>query len=978
MLRIGLDVGSTTLKTVVLDEKDRILFRKYERHYSQIAEKITAMLREIRAALPACEKAGLALSGSAGMGFAESLGIPFVQEVFATKVAVGEKIPDADCIIELGGEDAKILFVSGLPEVRMNGTCAGGTGSFVDQMATLLGITPDEMNELAKHYTKIYSIASRCGVFAKSDIQPLINQGARKEDVSASIFAAVVNQTVSGLAQGREIAGKVVYLGGPLTFLSELRRAFDRTLALEGICPDDSLYFVALGAALSCEKSVFFLDELIARTASHKTAGNYLGCRPLFSSREEYDAFYARHHREDDRPAASLGPDGRAYIGIDAGSTTIKAVVINEEGGIVFSQYLTNSGNPVPIIKSFLEEVYRRYPAIRIVSSASTGYGEEIIKNAFHTDYGVVETVAHFTAAKAYDPEVDFIIDIGGQDIKCFKIRNGAIDNIFLNEACSSGCGSFLQTFAGALGYSVEEFSRLGLFADKPVDLGSRCTVFMNSSVKQAQKDGASVENISAGLCISVVKNALYKVIRVSAGESLGRHVVVQGGTFLNDAVLRAFEEEIGQPVIRPAAAGKMGAFGAALYARERAAKSGRTESTILGPEELRRFTHEVHAVTCKGCTNRCKLTVNIFDGGRRYIGGNQCEKPTEKKIVRETFSTYDYKRELLEAYSSFEGERETIGLPMALNYYEMLPFWHTLFKRLGFGVKVSPASSKKLYLSGQNSIPSDTVCYPAKLAHGHVKALIDAGVKTIFYPCLSYNFDEKLGDNHFNCPVVAYYPEVIAANTKWPEGVRILHDYLGIHRPKDFTKRFYALLVREFGQDPRPILYREVREAVQAAYAEYARYRELISAKGDEYLALAKERNLPVIVLAGRPYHLDREINHGIDKFICDSGVVLLSEDSLGHHFSREKLAVLNQWTYHARLFAAARFVAEARDPRINFVQLVSFGCGVDAITTDEARRILEGAGKIYTQIKIDEITNLGAVKIRLRSLFATVGQEE
>lgn len=975
MLRIGLDVGSTTLKTVVLDEENRILFQKYERHFSKIAEKIAAMLGEIRKTLPGCDRVHLALSGSAGMGFAEQMAIPFVQEVFATKMAVAKRIPDADCVIELGGEDAKILFVSGLPEVRMNGSCAGGTGSFVDQMATLLGVTPDEMNELAKDYTKIYSIASRCGVFAKSDIQPLINQGATKEDIAASIFAAVVNQTVSGLAQGREITGKVVYLGGPLTFLSELRASFDKTLGLKGISPADSLYFVALGAALSGEEKEFLLSELIEKISAHKSSGEYLSCRPLFASPAEYEAFSARHRKEEagETGSAVLDPTGRAYLGIDAGSTTIKAVVVNEAGQIVFSRYLTNSGNPVPIIKSFLEEVYERFPAIRIVASASTGYGEEIIQNAFHTDYGVVETVAHFTAAKAFDPEVDFIIDIGGQDIKCFKIRNGAIDNIFLNEACSSGCGSFLQTFAGALGYSVEEFSRLGLFADKPVDLGSRCTVFMNSSVKQAQKDGASVENISAGLSISVVKNALYKVIRVSAGESLGRHVVVQGGTFLNDAVLRAFENELGQEVIRPAVAGKMGAFGAALYAKERAAAEGREASGILNREALRRFTHEVRAVTCKGCTNHCKLTVNTFDGGRRYIGGNQCEKPTENKKLQETFSTYDYKSELLAGYSSVAGERETIGLPMVLNFYELLPFWHTLFKTLGFGVAVSPASSKKLYIAGQNSIPSDTVCYPAKLAHGHVKALVDSGIKTIFYPCLSYNFDESLGDNHFNCPVVAYYPEVLAANLKLPEGVRIIHDYLGIHHPGEFTKRMHRLLCREFG----PIPFAAVREAVKAAYAEYARFRELVCQKGDEYLALAKERGLPVIVLAGRPYHLDREINHGIDKFIRDRGIVLLSEDSLGHHFAKEKLAVLNQWTYHARLFAAARFVAESGNPNLNFVQLVSFGCGVDAITTDEARRIIEGAGKIYTQIKIDEITNLGAVKIRLRSLFATVGQE-
>lgn len=970
MFRIGLDVGSTTLKCVVIDENKNIIFKRYERHFSQIAEKIGAMLSDVLRSLPGAATCALCISGSAGMGFAEGAGVPFVQEVYATKVAVADRVPDADCVIELGGEDAKILFVSGLTEVRMNGTCAGGTGSFIDQMATLLGITPDEMNSLAAKHTKIYSMASRCGVFAKSDIQPLINQGALKEDISASIFAAVVNQTVSGLAQGREITGKIVYLGGPLHFLSELRASFDNTLGEKGVCPEDSLYFVALGAALKAENEVS-LERVIAFSAEKKSIGEYLGSKPLFSSEAEYNAFFMRHHGDDNKEEVPLGEDRRAYIGIDSGSTTIKAVVINENEEIVFSSYQTNSGNPVPIIKKFLEEMYERYPDIKVVASASTGYGEEIIKNAFHIDYGIVETVAHFTAAKKYEPQVDFIIDIGGQDIKCFKIRNGVIDNIFLNEACSSGCGSFLQTFAGALGYSVEAFARMGIFADKPVDLGSRCTVFMNSSVKQAQKDGASIENIAAGLCISVVKNALYKVIRIGEGESLGEHIVVQGGTFLNDAVLRAFEQEIGAEVTRPSVAGKMGAYGAALYAKERAAALGSEKSGILSAGALSSFTHEVKAVTCNGCTNRCKLTVNTFDSGRKYIGGNQCEKPIRSQAPKNTYSLYDFKRALLSEYKSSGGSRQTIGLPMVLNMYELLPFWHTLFSELGFGVKLSPPSSKKLYLLGQNSIPSDTVCYPAKLAHGHIQALVNDGVDAIFYPCLSYNFDEGLSDNHFNCPVVAYYPNVIAENTKSLEGVKFIRDYLGIHREKDFKKKFHALLEENFGHFKRA----QVDLAIDRAYAEYASFMKKIRACGDEYLRVAKEKNLPIIVLSGRPYHLDSEINHGIDKFISDSGAVLLSEDSLGSHFEKQPLAILNQWTYHARLFAAAKYVADHPELDINFVQLVSFGCGVDAITTDEARRILEGAGKIYTQIKIDEITNLGAVKIRLRSLFAASG---
>ncbi|MBQ7364177.1 MAG: 2-hydroxyacyl-CoA dehydratase, partial [Clostridia bacterium] len=607
------------------------------------------------------------------------------------------------------------------------------------------------------------------------------------------------------------------------------------------------------------------------------------------------------------------------------------------------------------------------------VASAATGYGEEIVKSAFHLDYGIVETVAHFMGAKRLEPEVDFIIDIGGQDIKCFQIKNGAVDNIFLNEACSSGCGSFLQTFAAALGYTTEEFSRLALFAPKPVDLGSRCTVFMNSSVKQAQKDGASIENIAAGLSISVVKNALYKVIRKAEGEPLGQHIVVQGGTFLNDSVLRAFEKEVGGEVLRPAASGKMGAFGAALYAMARAAEEGKEQSAIIDAKALEAFRHDVKAITCKGCTNRCKLTVNTFADGKRYIGGNQCEKPTEKRVVKETYSTYDEKWELLSAYRSVEGARETVGIPMVLGVFELLPFWHTLFKTLGFGIRLSPPSGKKLYLLGQNSIPSDTACYPAKLVHGHIEALVADGVKTIFYPCLTYNINESLGDNHYNCPVVAYYPRVVANNMALKD-VRLIYDDFGIHRPKDFTKKFAAMLGREFGK----FRFSEVKAAVDAAYTEDYRYMEQLRSRGDALLQVAREKNLPVIVLSGRPYHLDREINHGIDTFIRDRGLVVISEDALGHHYEKTQLSVLNQWTYHARLYAAAQFVADTEDLDISFVQLVSFGCGVDAVTTDEARRIIEKAGKIYTQIKIDEITNLGAVKIRLRSLFATMKQKE
>ena len=583
---------------------------------------------------------------------------------------------------------------------------------------------------------------------------------------------------------------------------------------------------------------------------------------------------------------------------------------------------------------------------------------------------GVVETIAHFSAAREFDPNVDFIIDIGGQDIKCFKILNGAIDNIFLNEACSSGCGSFLQTFAGALGCSISEFAAKGIYADRPVDLGSRCTVFMNSSVKQAQKDGASIENISAGLSLSVVKNALYKVIRVANADSLGEHIVVQGGTFLNDAVLRAFEQETGRNVTRPPIAGLMGAYGAALYAKQNATE----KSTIISPERLDSFTHSVQATTCKGCQNSCRLTVNTFDDGGKFIGGNRCEKPLALKNTNIKFNLFDYKKELLACYSSFEGKRETIGIPMGLNMFELLPFWHTFFKRLGFGVTVSPETTRKLYLKGQHTIPSDTVCYPAKVLHGHIESLLESGVDAIFYPCMSYNLDEGLGDNHFNCPVVAYYPEVIGANVTALTGTKYIYDYLGIHRRKDFPKKIQKVLEREFGS----IALSEVKAASEEAYEEYYRFMAKIREKGKEYLKLANENGLPVIVLCGRPYHLDSEINHGIDKLVCDCGAVLITEDSISDEVGEFSTTVLNQWTYHSRLYAAAKYIADSGNPDLNLVQLVSFGCGVDAVTTDEVRKILEKSNRIYTQIKIDEITNLGAVKIRLRSLFAAAEQQK
>ena len=674
-LKIGLDVGSTTLKCVVLDDDNKIIHKSYKRHFAQITESTVALLAELEKDIPGAKDAVLSISGSAGMGMAESCGIGFVQEVYATRLAVKRLIPDADVVIELGGEDAKILYLDRTMEVRMNGSCAGGTGAFIDQMATLLAVTPDELNELSHGSEKIYTIASRCGVFAKSDIQPLINQGARREDIAASIFTAVVNQTIAGLAQGRPITGKVVYLGGPLTFMDGLRAAFDKALGLSGVCPDNSLYFVAMGAAYGSDigKDQVSLSDGLSRIRGYRTEGKYLACPPLFADKGEYEEFSARHAKDRVEYADPASYKGKAYIGIDAGSTTVKAVVMSESRDILLSLYRPNSGNPVPIIKDFLTDFYAKYPDIKIAASAVTGYGEEIVKNAFAVDYGIVETMAHFFAARKFMPDVDFIIDIGGQDIKCFKIRNGAIDNIFLNEACSSGCGSFLQTFAGALGQNIADFAKEGLFAKAPVDLGSRCTVFMNSSVKQAQKDGATVDNISAGLSISVVKNALYKVIRAANADSLGQHIVVQGGTFLNDAVLRAFEQEIGRNVVRPNIAGLMGAYGAAIYASDmsRSLPGGEVVSTLLDAKKLSEFRHEVKVTTCGICENHCRLTVNTFDGGRKFIGGNRCERPTLGGKKHEHYDLYEYKLGLLNSYAEApkpENPRGRIGLPMGLN----------------------------------------------------------------------------------------------------------------------------------------------------------------------------------------------------------------------------------------------------------------------------------------------------------------------
>lgn len=969
MLRVGLDVGSTTIKCVVLDENDKIIYKDYKRHYSHIKDNIIEKLKELSSNNIIPNEIKLAISGSAGMGIAEGANIPFVQEVYATRVAAEKLIPGTDCIIELGGEDAKILFLTDGMEVRMNGSCAGGTGAFIDQMATLLNVDITEINGLAKDHQKLYSIASRCGVFAKSDIQPLLNQGASKSDIAASIFYAVVNQTIGGLAQGREIEGNVAYLGGPLTFLSELKNAFDKVLNTNGICPDNSLYYVSIGAAL-CAKETININNAINNMIAFSNKATYQYNSPLFKDEEDYNKFIERHNkaRVDTLPLDNY--EGNLYLGIDSGSTTLKFVLIDEEGNIRFEDYEPNKGNPVNVVKRIFTELYEKYPNLKIKASASTGYGEELVKNAFKLDGGLVETMAHFTAAKKFMPNVDFIIDIGGQDIKCFKIENNVISNIFLNEACSSGCGSFLQTFANALGYDIKDFAELGLMAKKPVDLGSRCTVFMNSSVKQAQKDGATIDNISAGLSISVVKNALYKVIRATNKKALGEHIVVQGGTFLNKAVLRAFERELDLEVVCPNIAGLMGAYGAALYAKSLKINN----TTTITKEELKDFLHTVKNIQCQGCNNHCLLTINTFKNNpNKFISGNKCEKPLGNLKKIKGNNLYEYIREKLMSYKPKENAKNgEIAIPLVLNMYELFPFWYTFFTSLDFKVINSSFSNEKIYSLGQHTIPSDTVCYPAKLAHGHIEKLINDGYKTIFYPCMSYNIDEGLGDNHYNCPIVAYYPQNILNNVGKINNVTFISDFMALDNKEKFKEHIIIILKKYFPK----LKSKDIKNAVDLAYIEYDNYLTDIRAKGNEYILDARNKNQEIIVLAGRPYHQDPQVNHGIDKLISEMGATVISEEAISHLNEKFPVGVLNQWTYHSRLYSAAKYCIHNKD--MNLVQLVSFGCGLDAVTTDECKSILERNNKIYTQIKIDEITNLGAVKIRLRSLFAALKQKE
>ncbi|MBO5415859.1 MAG: 2-hydroxyacyl-CoA dehydratase [Clostridia bacterium] len=967
---LGIDIGSTTAK-VVLTKNGTVVFEKYERHMSQVRQKTLELLGQIEPYITDNEFT-VALSGSAGLGLAEAAGIPFVQEVFATGELVKELCPDTSAVIELGGEDAKIIFFDGGTDERMNGTCAGGTGAFIDQMATLLDVTADEMDELSLKHSKTYPIASRCGVFAKTDIQPLLNQGARKEDVAASIYQAVVNQTIAGLAQGRKIKPKVLFLGGPLYYCQGLRDRFRETLGFseeDSPCPEYARFAVALGAAIYAARvgHTTTIGNLIDSVNKNINVGTVSGRLPaLFDSEEEYREFSERHKRASVKEQNISAYSGNAYLGIDCGSTTTKIVLLSEDKKILYSFYDSNRGNPVEIVKAQLEKIYSLTgDRIKICGSAVTGYGEELIKHAFGVDLGIVETIAHYTAAKYFMPDVDFILDIGGQDIKCFKIKNGAIDSIMLNEACSSGCGSFIETFAKSMGYSIDEFAKRGLFSKAPVNLGSRCTVFMNSSVKQSQRDGATVEDISAGLSVSVVKNAIYKVIRAASASELGEHIVVQGGTFYNDAVLRAFELELSRNVIRPAIAGLMGAYGAALCSMKL------EQSSIITPDALKDFSHTSKSTVCRGCTNNCHLTVNIFSGGEKFISGNQCEKGLGITNASEPLpNLHAFKRDYFSSLESRDGARGTIGIPLALGMYELLPLWHTLFSELGFKVVVSDLSTKRTYEKGQFSIPSDTACYPAKIMHGHIEELAEKGVDAIFYPCLTYNIDEKYSDNHYNCPVVAYYSELLNGNMDTLANTKFLYPYLNINNKRELVRELMAYLNENLGSFKRS----EISRAVKKAFAKYDEYMSAVKREGESAIDYARAQGKRIMILAGRPYHIDPEIGHGIDKLAASLGFVVVSEDSVYHLAEPARVAVLNQWTYHARLYRAARFAAENAD--VQLVQLVSFGCGVDAITTDEVRTILESSGKFYTQIKIDEITNLGAVKIRLRSLIGALEQ--
>ncbi|SNX53670.1 2-hydroxyacyl-CoA dehydratase [Thermoanaerobacterium sp. RBIITD] len=977
---LGIDVGSTTAKLVILNDNDDIILSKYQRHLSNIKETIMNIIKETYNKFHDIKLTAM-ITGSAGMMVSEWLKIPFIQEVIAGTKTVEKFFPEADVVIELGGEDAKITYFDGNIEQRMNGSCAGGTGAFIDQMATLLKTDAQGLNELAKNYKVIYPIAARCGVFAKTDIQPLLNEGTAKEDIAASIFQAVVNQTISGLACGRPIRGIVAFLGGPLYFLSELRKRFIETLKLtekEIIFPENSQLAVAIGAALSSrnENSLSLRDLYYrAQTSPINVKNDVERLRPLFLDDKELNEFKNRHKEINVVRKDINDAKGGCFLGIDAGSTTTKLILIDNDGAILYSYYSSNEGNPLNSVIKALKDIYKKLPnKAYIANSAVTGYGESLIKSALMVDIGEIETIAHYKASEYFLPGVDFILDIGGQDMKCIKIKNGVIDSIMLNEACSSGCGSFIETFASTLNMSVEEFSKAALIAKRPVDLGSRCTVFMNSRVKQAQKEGATIGDISAGLSYSVIKNALYKVIKIRDPKELGEKIIVQGGTFLNDAILRSFELVTGRHVVRPQIAGLMGAFGAALIAKERYTEG--SKSSIISMDKLENFHTDISNRRCNKCTNRCLLTINQFNDGREYISGNRCERGAGKeKCHNDIPNLYDYKYKRIFNYKPLEADkayRGTIGIPRVLNMYENYPLWFTFFTYLGFRVILSDRSSKMLYESGMDTIPSESVCYPAKLVHGHIMNLINKGIKTIFYPCIP--IEQNLfndADNHYNCPIVTSYTEVIKNNMDIidEKGVKFLNPFLALDNKERLANRLYSEL-KEF-----KITKREIRHALDKAFDEDKRVKDDMHRKGEEVLRYLAETGKRGIVLSGRPYHIDPEINHGIPEIITSFGIAVLTEDSISHLGNVERpLRVVDQWMYHTRLYIAASFVAKREN--LDLVQLNSFGCGLDAVSSDQVQEILSPYGKIYTILKIDEGTNVGSIKIRIRSLIAAINE--
>ena len=976
---LGIDIGSTTVKIAILNAEHELLFSEYARHFANIQETLASLLSNAGKALGAIEVFPM-ITGSGGLSLAKHLKVPFVQEVISVSSALKEIAPQTDVAIELGGEDAKIIyFEGGNVEQRMNGICAGGTGSFIDQMASLLQTDAIGLNEYAKDYKAIYPIAARCGVFAKTDIQPLINDGATKEDLSASIFQSVVNQTISGLACGKPIRGHITFLGGPLHFLSELKNAFIRTLNLDdehAIEPDNSHLFAAIGAALNHTDIALAMNALQQQLAGSVTLAFEVDrMKPLFADKADYEKFDKRQSRYKVKTANLSTYKGNCFLGIDAGSTTTKTALVGEDGTLLHSFYSNNNGSPLATTIRAIKEIHSQLPATaKIAWSASTGYGEALIKAALSLDEGEVETVSHYYAAAFFNPDVDCILDIGGQDMKCIKIKTNTVDSVQLNEACSSGCGSFIETFAKSLNLSVEDFAKAALFAENPIDLGTRCTVFMNSKVKQAQKEGATVADISAGLAYSVIKNALYKVIKVSDASELGKNIVVQGGTFYNDAVLRSFEKIANCEAIRPDIAGIMGAFGAALIARER--YSSEHVTNMLSLDEINSLEYKTTMSTCKACTNNCRLTINNFGGGRKFISGNRCERGVGKEKNKENIpNLFEYKNQKIFGYKSLtdaQATRGTVGIPRVLNMFENYPFWHTFFTKLGYKVLLSPTSTREIYELGIESIPSESECYPAKLAHGHVSWLINEGVKFIFYPCIPYErpeFEEAV--NHYNCPIVTSYAENIKNNVEElnDPSITFANPFMSFTNEKVLTER----LVTEFSNLPSS----EVIAAAHAGWLEVDVARLDIMKKGEEVLAYMKKTGKRGIVLAGRPYHIDPEIHHGIPEIITSYGLAVLTEDAVSHLAPIERpLRINDQWMYHTRLYAAANYVRTRDD--LDLIQLNSFGCGLDAVTTDEVDEILSNSGKIYTCLKIDEVNNLGAARIRIRSLLAAIHTRE